>query len=137
MPISFGNDAYMPVRSVKYQNEDVNVEIDSLTDPKVQKVIAQVTPDSNPPQNPFDGTSSSVFTISSDRVQIIEDCVLQMNVRESGGSQSITFLVTPYMFNRIEVQVNGAVWSTILRHNKAVRIYGTMTHTGHIHTSFI
>lgn len=114
MVLSYDSTMYQPVKGVTADSEDINLALRSLEKPNQVKMFAQITQDSSPGNSPFSGSASSLFTLSTDKVHVIQDNILQIILTETGGSNSITPLAGSYIFNYIQAQLNGTVIEQIL-----------------------
>lgn len=112
MPLSYDATIYAPTKLIQEGGENVHVALRSLENPDQAKTSSQYNSD-NGVGGGFDGVSSSTFTISSDKVHIIEDFILQINCRNTSGNLTITPNVVPFLINRIEVMVNGSIFENI------------------------
>ena len=99
------------VKKTGLNKETLMVALDSVNAPKAVSKFSKTSPNSS--SGNFNGQSIVVFDLQSDTVHIPEFYLLALRTQESGGSNTVSPLVGPYMIDRMELRAAGTL-STIV-----------------------
>ena len=98
----------------KQQNNIGNpiyMELESLGYPKATTEIAQITASNS--LGAFNGVSYQTFELSSDRIHVIKKFILQLDVENSSATLAVSPVVSPWLFDRIELLSDSSTLSTL------------------------